>query len=146
MGARPLAGVHLFDPETGDYNVPYIRRLAAGKELCLVNLTYRMQGWIVPPGNPDGVEGVESLVRQKISFINRQRGAGTRLLLDHLLKEAGLRPPDLYGYEREEHTPERGRRRDRRHRPGRAGHSFCRPGLWPGFCPGGGRALRFIDE
>lgn len=103
-GQAHLAGVHLFDPETGDYNVPYICRLAASKELCLVNLTYRMQGWIVPPGNPDGVENVESLVRQKISFINRQRGAGTRLLLDHLLKGAGLRPSDLYGYEREEHT------------------------------------------
>jgi putative molybdopterin biosynthesis protein len=103
-GQAHLAGVHLFDPDSKEYNVPYIRRLAEAKVLCLVNLAYRMQGWIVPPGNPDKVEGVESLVRNKISFVNRQKGAGTRLLLDHLLKEAGYRPTDLYGYQREEYT------------------------------------------
>jgi putative molybdopterin biosynthesis protein len=103
-GQAHLAGVHLFDPESGEYNVPYIRRLANGQALRLVNLTYRMQGWIVPPGNPDRVEGVESLAQKQISFVNRQKGAGTRLLLDHLLKLAGRRPADLYGYEREEHT------------------------------------------
>ncbi len=103
-GQAHLAGVHLFDPESGDYNVPYIRRLANGPALHLINLAYRMQGWIVPPGNPDGVEGLESLTHNKISFVNRQKGAGTRLLLDHLLKQAGYRPDDLYGYEREEHT------------------------------------------
>lgn len=103
-GQAHLAGMHLFDPESGEYNVSYIRRMANGPVLRLVNLAYRMQGWIVPPGNPDEVERLESLVRNHISFVNRQKGAGTRLLLDHLLKQAGYRPADLYGYEREEHT------------------------------------------
>lgn len=103
-GQAHLAGVHLFDPESGDYNVSYIRKLANGPVLRLVNLAYRMQGWIVPPGNPDQVEGLESLAKNHISFVNRQKGAGTRLLLDHLLKQDGYQPADLYGYEREEYA------------------------------------------
>lgn len=103
-GQAHLAGVHLFDPASGDYNSPYIRRLLPGKELCLVNLAYRMQGWIVPPGNPDGIREISDLALKKISFINRQRGAGTRILFDHLLAEAKLAPPEIYGYEREEYT------------------------------------------
>ncbi len=99
-----LAGVHLFDPETGDYNRPYIEKLYPGHNMHLVNLAYRMQGWIVPKGNPDGVETTGDLAEKKLSFINRQKGAGTRLLFDHLLQEAGLTPEQIYGYEREEYT------------------------------------------
>ncbi len=103
-GQAHLAGVHLFDPETGDYNSPYIRRLLPGRDLCLVNLAYRMQGWIVPPGNPDKIESATDLALKKLSFVNRQKGAGTRLLFDYQLERAGLEPADIYGYEREEHT------------------------------------------
>lgn len=103
-GQTHLAGVHLFDPETGDYNTPYIRRLLPGRELRLVNLAYRMQGWIVPPGNPDRVADISDLVAKKLSFINRQKGAGTRILFDYLLEQAKQTPADIYGYEREEHT------------------------------------------
>ncbi len=99
-----LAGVHLFDPESGDYNWPYIEKILPGAEVTLVNLAYRMQGWIVPRGNPDGIETVGDLAGSGVSFINRQKGAGTRILFDHLLKEAGLSPDQIYGYEREEHT------------------------------------------
>lgn len=103
-GQAHLAGVHLFDPETKDYNRPYIKKLLPAQKIHLINLAYRMQGWIVPKGNPDKVEKIEQLVDLKLSFINRQKGAGTRILFDYLLKEAGLSRNQIYGYEREEHT------------------------------------------
>lgn len=103
-GQAHLAGVHLFDPATKTYNWPYINKLFPEKELHLVNLVYRMQGWIVLKGNPDNVNSINDIADHKLSFINRQGGAGTRLLFDHLLNEAGLSPSCIYGYEREEHT------------------------------------------
>jgi len=103
-GQTHLAGVHLFDPESKDYNWPYIEKMAPGMDVRLVNLAYRMQGWIVPKGNPDGIHTVEDLANTGTSFINRQKGAGTRILFDHLLREAGLSAAQVYGYEREEHT------------------------------------------
>ena len=103
-GQAHLAGVHLFDPATKTYNWPYIKKLFPEKKLHLVNLVYRMQGWIVPKGNPDNVTSIKDIADHKLSFINRQGGAGTRLLFDHLLNEAGLSPSRIYGYEREEHT------------------------------------------
>jgi putative molybdopterin biosynthesis protein len=75
-----------------------------GQDLKLINLTYRMQGWIVPAGNPEGISSIIDLTDTEKGFINRQKGAGTRLLFDHLLKEAGLSPLKIKGYEREEHT------------------------------------------
>ncbi len=103
-GQAHLAGVHLFDPATKTYNWPYIKKLFPEKELHLVNLVYRMQGWIVPKGNPDNVTSIRDIADHKLSFINRQGGAGTRLLFDHLLNEARLSSSQIYGYEREEHT------------------------------------------
>jgi len=103
-GQAHLAGVHLFDPATKEYNWPYINKLLPEKKVHLINLAYRMQGWIVPEGNPDGLETITQLADLKLSFINRQKGAGTRLLFDHLLQEANLLPEQIYGYEREEYT------------------------------------------
>lgn len=103
-GQAHLAGVHLFDPQSGDYNRPYLEKLFPDQKMHLFNLTYRMQGWIVPPGNPDGVESIENLASLKLTFINRQKGAGTRLLFDYLLQEANLTPAQIRGYDREEHT------------------------------------------
>jgi len=99
-----LAGVHLFDPQTNEYNVPYIKKILPDQKVHLLNLTYRMQGWMIPKGNPDQVKTVRDLHEKKLSFINRQKGAGTRLLFDHLLQEAGIKPEGIYGYNREEHT------------------------------------------
>lgn len=103
-GQAHLAGAHLFDPESGEYNTSYIRKMLPGQDLKLINLTYRMQGWIVPAGNPEGINSISDLTDTEKGFINRQKGAGTRLLFDHLLKEAGLSPLKIKGYEREEHT------------------------------------------
>ncbi len=99
-----LAGIHLFDPATKEYNRPYIKKMLPDKKVRLVNLTYRMQGWIVPKGNPDRIENIEDLINKKLAFINRQKGSGTRVLFDHLLLEADLSPGEIKGYEREEHT------------------------------------------
>ncbi len=103
-GEAHMAGTHLLDEETSEYNVPYLKRLLPGHSLKLVNLAYRTQGLLVPRGNPKGIGGVEDLARPDVSFINRQRGAGTRLLTDLRLKELGISSGRVSGYEREEYT------------------------------------------
>lgn len=70
----------------------------------MINLAIRHQGLIVAKGNPLGITGVSDLSREDVTFINRQRGAGTRILLDHHLKLAGINPRDVQGYENEEFT------------------------------------------
>ena len=104
QGRAHLGGSHLFDPETNTYNVPYIQRYLPELPLKLINLAWREQGLMVAPGNPLNIRSIKDLARPEVRFINRQRGAGTRLLLDHLLKEHGLNPGAVQGYEREEYT------------------------------------------
>ena len=103
-GEAHLAGTHLLDEETGEYNVPYIERVLPGEEIVLVQLVYREQGLIVKKGNPKGIRTLEDLLRDNVSFINRQRGSGTRVLLDFEMKRRGLDPSNIKGYEREEFT------------------------------------------
>ncbi|MDR7538281.1 MAG: molybdopterin biosynthesis protein [Armatimonadota bacterium] len=99
-----MSGIHLLDEETGEYNVPYVRRYLPGEEVVLVTLAHRDQGLIVRPGNPRAIAGLEDLVREDVVFINRQRGAGTRLLLEFTCKRAGIDPTQIRGYEREAYT------------------------------------------
>lgn len=103
-GEAHMAGTHLLDEDTGEYNVPYIRRLLGDRKIVLLNLVYRQQGLMVIKGNPRNITGFQDLARKDIVFINRQRGAGTRLLTDKYLKELGISPSDVKGYEREEYT------------------------------------------
>lgn len=103
-GEAHCAGVHLLDEETGEYNISYIRRLLPGRGVVLVNLAYREQGLALARGNPKGIRGLEDLAREGITFINRQRGAGTRILLDYLLGKLGIGHDQVRGYEREEYT------------------------------------------
>ncbi|MEW6386971.1 MAG: molybdopterin biosynthesis protein [Thermodesulfobacteriota bacterium] len=104
QGRAHLGGSHLFDPETNTYNVPYIRKYLPGVPLKLINLAWREQGLMVARGNPKNIRNVADLVRPGVRFINRQQGAGTRLLLDYLLKEHGLDAAQVQGYDREEYT------------------------------------------
>jgi putative molybdopterin biosynthesis protein len=104
QGRAHLGGSHMLDPETNTYNVPFIRRYLPDVPLKLINLAWRQQGLMVAPGNPLAIKDVRDLVRPGVRFINRQRGAGTRLLLDYLLQEAGLAPGQVQGYGREEYT------------------------------------------
>lgn len=103
-GEAHLAGVHLLDEETGEYNLSYVKRVLNGRKMVLVNLSYRIQGMLVAPGNPKGFRKLKDLAESNLRFINRQRGSGTRLLLDHLLRKEGISPAMIYGYEREEYT------------------------------------------
>ncbi len=103
-GETHIAGSHLLDEKTGEYNVPYIKRFLPHREVILVNLVYRQQGLIVLQGNPKKIKGLEDLTREDISFVNRQKGAGTRILLDYRLRGMELNSREIKGYEREEYS------------------------------------------
>ena len=103
-GICHMAGSHLLDPETGEYNFPYIHTYLNGIDLRVINLVFREQGLIVQQGNPKKIKGLKDLLRKEINLVNRQKGSGTRILLDHTLKTLSLDPNRIRGYEREEFT------------------------------------------
>ncbi len=103
-GEAHCAGTHLLDEETGEYNVSSIKKLLPGTPVVLVNLVHRTQGFIVPRGNPKKILGFEDLVRDEVTFVNRQAGAGTRLLTDLSLKRLAIDPSKVKGYHHEEFT------------------------------------------
>ena len=103
-GDAHLAGTHLLDEETGEYNRPFVERLLPDLDIVLVNLAYRDQGLIVPRGNPQNFHDLVDLTRPNVRFVNRQKGSGTRVLLDYHLKQHGISPEQIDGYEREEFT------------------------------------------
>ncbi len=99
-----LAGSHLLDPDTGEYNLAYVQKYLPGIPVVVVGLVNREQGLLVAKGNPMQISGLEDLAREDIQFINRQRGAGTRLLLDYHLAQLGIETTAVQGYGREEFT------------------------------------------
>jgi putative molybdopterin biosynthesis protein len=99
-----VAGSHLLEAATGEYNLPYIERMMPGADVAVVTLAHREQGLMVRSGNPRNVKGFESLTRDDVTYINRQRGAGTRILLDYHLEEACISPDDIEGYQRQAFT------------------------------------------
>jgi putative molybdopterin biosynthesis protein len=103
-GACHLAGSHLLDAEDGSYNVSYIRKFLPGRRIKLIHLVYRDNGLIVPRGNPKAIRGIEDLTRADVTFINRQAGSGTRILLDYRLRQLGIEPAAIKGYDAEEFT------------------------------------------
>jgi len=103
-GICHMAGSHLLDTETGEYNVSYIRRYIKGLKIAVFHLTLRDQGLIVARGNPKGIEGIKDLSRTDIAFVNRQAGSGTRVLLDYHLKQSGITSDVIRGYDHEEFT------------------------------------------
>jgi putative molybdopterin biosynthesis protein len=103
-GLCHVAGSHLLDPDTGEYTLPYLDRVLGDGSGAVVRLVHRDQGLIVAPGNPLEISGVGDLARPGLRYVNRQRGAGTRVLLDRELSLAGIRADDVTGYGREEHT------------------------------------------
>jgi putative molybdopterin biosynthesis protein len=103
-GEAHLAGSHLLDPGSGEYNLSYIRQYLPGIPVKVVSLVGRQQGLLVPKGNPKGLSSLDDLIRPDVAFINRQRGAGTRVLLDYHLDRMGLAPGDIKGYNQEEYT------------------------------------------
>ncbi len=103
-GEAHIAGCHLLDESTGEYNVSFIKRFLKEIPLQLINLCYRQQGLIVAKGNPKNITGFRDLSCSEHIFINRQNGAGTRLLTDKILKEEGIDPGTILGYDHEEYT------------------------------------------
>ncbi len=103
-GFTDIAWSHLLDPETGEYNIPYLERVAPSVKAVVVNLFYRELGFVITRGNPLGINRFEDLARQEVRFINRQAGSGTRLLLDHHLGKAGIPAERISGYDREVFT------------------------------------------
>ena len=101
-GEAHLAGCHLFEPESATYNETYLQRYAGDEPIRLVTFAEREQGLLLPAGNPLGIASIADLPRAR--YINRQRGAGTRVLFDYLLAQHDLSPGDIVGYEQEEYT------------------------------------------
>jgi putative molybdopterin biosynthesis protein len=103
-GLCHIAGSHLLDPARGEYTLPYVDRVLGDRDVAVVRLVHREQGLIVARGNPLGLRGIDDLARPGLRYVNRQRGAGTRVLLDHELGRRGISPDSVPGYAREEHT------------------------------------------
>ena len=101
-GEAHLTPSHLLDEKTGVYNESYIRTLFPGEKMVLVKAVRRIQGFIVAKGNPLGITGIEDLTR--VQYVNRQRGAGTRVLLDYMLSRAGIPKEAVRGYDAEAAT------------------------------------------
>jgi putative molybdopterin biosynthesis protein len=100
-GLGHVAGCHLLDPETGDFNQSYARALFPGRRLTLLTLAHRQQGLMLPAGNPRGISTLEEAVAGGARIVNRNRGSGTRVALDRLLSSAGIEPAVVAGYEEE---------------------------------------------
>lgn len=103
-GEAHLAGSHLLDPLTGEYNRSYLRQYLPDTPVRLVVWVRRQQGLLVRKHNPKGIHGLLDLARPDVRFVNRQRGAGTRVLLDYHLQQVGVSPEQIQGYDQEEYT------------------------------------------
>ena len=103
-GHTDLAWSHLVDAETGEYNVPHVKGTVTAVRPVVANLLWRDLGFVTAPGNPLAIRGFEDLGRSGVRLINRQAGAGTRLLLDRRLGELGIEPSGVHGYAREAAT------------------------------------------
>jgi molybdate-binding protein len=104
QGLSQMAGCHLLDADSGDYNLPYVRHFFPGRPMRLITLAYRQQGLIIPSGNPQGLRGMEDLSREDVEFINRASGSGTRIWIDQQLHRLGIASQSIHGYHREAHT------------------------------------------
>jgi excisionase family DNA binding protein len=104
MGYTDLAWSHLFDPKTGEYNIPFLPTYVPSIKPVVVNLFHRDLGFVVSPKNPFHISGFEDLTQKGIKFINRQKGSGTRVLLDHHLKRLKITTSKIQGYDREVYT------------------------------------------
>jgi excisionase family DNA binding protein len=103
-GLTDIAFSHLFDPQTGDYNTPYLKQYCPDNHPLIVNLFYRQIGFLITKFMSDIFKGWESLTHKKIRFVNRQRGSGIRILLDYELKNRGIAGDDISGYDNEVYT------------------------------------------
>lgn len=104
QGSAQLAGCHLLDADSGEYNLPYIRHIFPDREVSLITLAHREQGLILSSGNPRALRGLQDLAREDVVMVNRNLGSGTRLWLDYQLEGLAISPASLRGYQRELYT------------------------------------------
>lgn len=102
-GEAPLGGIHLLDEATGEYNIPYLRKYFPDGGVTLVKGVIRKQGLMVAKGNPKAIRDISDIAGD-VSYVNRQKGSGTRILLDYLIAREGIDRQSIYGYTREEYT------------------------------------------
>ena len=103
-GYTDIAWSHLFDPKSGEYNVPFLPTYLPDVKAVVVNLFYRDLGFLVAPKNPFHIKGFEDLTQKGVRFINRQKGSGTRVLLDHHVRRLRISSAGIEGYDREVYT------------------------------------------
>ncbi len=103
-GATDIAWCHLFDPESGEYNIPYLARYLGARGAAVVHLFYRELGFLSSPSLDPPVRGFADLAGGRVRFVNRQKGSGTRLLLDYHLEKSGIDSSAITGYENEVYT------------------------------------------
>ncbi|GAA4853815.1 substrate-binding domain-containing protein [Paenibacillus vulneris] len=101
-GESDIVSTHLLDGDTGEYNLPYIRKLLVGFSYTVVNMLSRKAGLYVQKGNPLKIKSWPDLSRPGLRLVNREIGSGARVLLDEQLRLHGILPEQLDGYEREE--------------------------------------------
>jgi putative molybdopterin biosynthesis protein len=104
QGYTDIAWSHLLDTQSGEYNIPFLSTLLPNKKPVVVNLFLRDLGFLTAPRNPLAFRGFEDLRKKKIRFINRQKGSGTRVLLDHHLQKLSIRASEIQGYGNEVFT------------------------------------------
>ena len=104
QGNTSIAGCHLFDLESGEYNLPYVRHLLPDQEISLITLAHRTQGLIIQKGNPKNIQSLQDLRRENIRLINRNKGSGTRLWLDYHLANQQIPIHQIPGYKQEVRT------------------------------------------
>jgi len=103
-GENHCGGIHLLDEATGEYNEAYLEKHFPKGGVRQVECVYRQQGLMVAPGNPLGIESLADLAQDGRSYVNRQKGSGTRILADYTCKQAGIDTGSIYGYDHEEFT------------------------------------------
>ncbi len=103
-GLTDIAFSHLYDAESGEYNIPYLAEYLPEIKPVVVNIFHREIGFLVQPAKASRINGFESLVNEGVRFVNRQKGSGTRHFLDHQLQKMKISPADIDGYENEVYT------------------------------------------
>ncbi|MBD2596787.1 helix-turn-helix domain-containing protein [Nostoc spongiaeforme FACHB-130] len=98
-GEAHIAGMHLYDPKTGEHNVPFVREVLADKSAVIITLGLWEEGLLVQSGNPKGWETLSDLVKAKATIINREPGAGSRMLLERKLQEAQISFDAVKGFD-----------------------------------------------
>jgi excisionase family DNA binding protein len=104
MGYTDIAWSHLLEPKTGEYNIPFLPTYLPDVQPVVVNLFHRDLGFVVAHKNPLRIRGFEDLAKKEVRLINRQKGSGTRVLLDHHLRRSKISTSIINGYEREVYT------------------------------------------